>query len=166
MPSPYMCAACVASIAANNLSQSPVDIGTFSVSGRLALLLFVASRFQRLSIYGMLKPTGGGASVYRLRVGVRSVRDVEASRTPLRSPYGMLPDIWSCVLILARRITEDDLCLRLSSPGMIEENRLRTDGGSSRGETETSLDLSVWNICSGGVDGFRDESRFIIDDAM
>lgn len=117
-------------------------------------------------MYGMLKPTGGGAGVYRLRVGARSVRDVEVSRAPLRAPYGMLPDIWSCVLILARRITEDDLCLRLSSPEMIEENRLRTDGGSSRGEAETSSDLSVWNTCSGGVDGFRDESRFIIDDAM
>lgn len=113
----------------------------------------------------MLKPTGG-AGVYRPWVGARSVRDAEVNRNPLRAPYSILPDILSCVLILARRITEDDLCLRLSSPGTIEESRLRTDGDSSEGETEASLGFSVRTICSGRADGFLEKSRFTVDDAM
>lgn len=123
-------------------------------------------RSQRLSRYGMLKPVEDGSGVYRFRVGTRSVSDAEVSRAPLRAPYGMLLGTCSCVLMLARRITEDDLCLRLSNPGMIDENRLRTDGGSSWGETGASLGLSVRNICNDEIDGFREVSRFTIDDAI
>lgn len=130
------------------------------------MLLFTVLISQRLSRYGKSKPADDGADAYRLRFGTRSVSDAEVKRAPLRAPYGILLGTWSCVLTLARRITEDDLCLRLSNPGMMEENRLRTDGGSCWGETGVSFGLSVRNICSDGADGFREESRFTIDDAM
>lgn len=127
------------------------------------MLLFTVLISQRLSRYGKSKlADDDGAGAYRLRVGTRSVSDTDVNR----APYGILLGTWSCVLTLARRITEDDLCLRLSNPGMMEENRLRTDGGSSWGEAGVSLGLSVRNICSDGADGFREESRFTIDDAM